>query len=101
MSRAFMPVAFATGPTPSLSRSRMPRGADTRRRAPTFEHLSPDDVGLGVLFVHTHEAIVVGNVETGSIALWNPAAERLFGWSEDEAVGQPIEILIPAPIVRL
>ena len=101
MSRPFAPVALASGPTPSPSRSHMPRGHTLRRRAPTFEQLSPHDVGLGTLFVHTHEAIIVGNVESGSIALWNPAAERLFGWTADEAIGQPIEILIPIPIVRL
>src|SRR5690349_9163362 len=101
MSRAFAPVALASGPTPSRSRSSTPRNITTRRRAPTFETLSPEDVGLGTLFTHTREAVVVGNVESASIALWNPAAERLFGWSADEAIGQPIETLIPAPIVRL
>lgn len=27
---------------------------------------------------------------------WNPAAERIFGWMRDEAIGQPFERLVPA-----
>ena len=29
------------------------------------------------------------------ITSWNPGAERMYGYTEDEAVGQPISILIP------
>lgn len=29
------------------------------------------------------------------IQLFNPAAERMFGWSNAEVVGQPLEVLIP------
>ena len=31
----------------------------------------------------------------GVITHWNAAAERLFGWSVAEAVGQPLELIIP------
>ncbi len=31
----------------------------------------------------------------GRIASWNPAAERLFGWTADEAVGQGLTFLSP------
>jgi PAS domain S-box-containing protein len=53
------------------------------------------------LFVHTRDAVVVGNVTTGRIALWNPAAERLLGWTAEQAIGKPIDLVIPASIVRL
>jgi PAS domain S-box-containing protein len=29
------------------------------------------------------------------VTLWNPAAERLFGWSESEMLGAPIETIVP------
>ncbi len=31
----------------------------------------------------------------GSIALWNAAAERVFGWSAAEALGQNLDLIIP------
>lgn len=83
------------------ARSGRPRIGTPHSRVSNHEVLRPSDVGLGQLFTLTREAVVVGNVETGRIALWNPAAERLFGWSAAEAVGRPLEILIPPAIMRL
>ena len=53
-----------------------------------------DDVKLDELVAAVGDAIVVCNA-TGSIILWNPAAERLFGFSESEALGQSLDIIIP------
>ena len=44
------------------------------------------------------DAVVIARLSTGRIELWNPAAERLFGFSAQEAIGQSIEILMPEPI---
>ncbi|MCY7385358.1 MAG: PAS domain S-box protein [Microcoleus sp. CAN_BIN18] len=33
-------------------------------------------------------AITVFSADDGIVKMWNPAAERIFGWSESEAVGQ-------------
>jgi PAS domain S-box-containing protein len=40
------------------------------------------------------DAMVVCDV-AGFITLWNPAAERMFGHSEAEALGQSLDIIIP------
>jgi PAS domain S-box-containing protein len=40
------------------------------------------------------DAIVVANAD-GSIAVWNPAAERIFGYTEREALGQSLDLIIP------
>jgi PAS domain S-box-containing protein len=38
---------------------------------------------------------VVGCDEKGAITLWNPAAERIFGFSQAEALGASLDIIIP------
>ncbi len=43
------------------------------------------------------DGIIVIN-ERGLIELFNPAAEKLFGYSRAEVLGKPVAILIPEPI---
>jgi nitric oxide dioxygenase len=31
----------------------------------------------------------------GQIAFWNPGAERVFGFSREEALGRPLDIIVP------
>ncbi len=57
--------------------------------------IDPEDVGIGRLFWTIPDAIVVGDVESGRIVLWNPAAEYMFAYSAQEAVGLSLEVLIP------
>jgi len=40
------------------------------------------------------DAIVVSGAD-GAITLWNPAAERMFGHSESEALGQSLDLIVP------
>lgn len=40
------------------------------------------------------DAIVVSDA-SGAITLWNPAAVRMFGFSEQEALGQSLDLIIP------
>jgi len=42
----------------------------------------------------SHDAIICKNLQ-GNITSWNFGAERMFGYAEAEALGQPITILIP------
>ena len=42
----------------------------------------------------TPDAIVYADAE-GMIGFWNKGAERVFGFSAAEAVGQPLDIIIP------
>src|SRR5262249_8734257 len=43
----------------------------------------------------TLDAIVVADPQ-GRITLFNPAAERVFGYRADEVVGRPLTLLMPA-----
>lgn len=55
----------------------------------------PTDLGLGELFFAARDAVIVGEAKSGRIVLWNDAARRLFGYSEEEIVGRLIEDLLP------
>lgn len=52
-------------------------------------------LGFGRLIFLTQEAVVAADAADQRIILWNPAAERLFGYSVEEAVGMPISNLVP------
>ncbi|HET7849988.1 MAG TPA: PAS domain S-box protein [Pseudolabrys sp.] len=54
---------------------------------------NPDAVASALLHSEA-DAIVVADRE-GIIRVWNPGAARIFGFSEDEAVGQSLDIIIP------
>ncbi len=40
------------------------------------------------------DGIIASDAE-GKIVLWNPGAERIFGWSEAEALGQTLDLITP------
>ena len=54
----------------------------------------PDDIDLSALLAAVGDAVVVCDAG-GAIRLWNPAAERMFGHSRTEALGQSLDLIIP------
>jgi PAS domain S-box-containing protein len=52
------------------------------------------DETLGQLVRGLADAVLVADTN-GTIVFWNGAAERLFGWSAPEAVGQRLDLIIP------
>lgn len=40
------------------------------------------------------DAIVISDAK-GAITLWNPAAERMFGFTREEALGKSLDLIIP------
>ncbi|MBS7540118.1 PAS domain-containing protein [Ancylobacter lacus] len=51
-------------------------------------------VDLSQLVASLGDAVVVSDLK-GDIVLWNPAAERIFGFTEAEALGQSLDLIIP------
>jgi PAS domain S-box-containing protein len=46
------------------------------------------------LVANTDHAVIVADTD-GVICFWNPGAERMFGYSRAEAVGETLDIIIP------
>jgi two-component system CheB/CheR fusion protein len=66
---------------------------DITQRKATEEQLSASEERLRLLIESvTDYAIIIQDVE-GRIEIWNPGAERIFGYTRAEAVGQSIEII--------
>ena len=62
---------------------------DARRlRDPAYDSLAGNIVEQAV------DAMIFADSE-GKIRLWNAAAERMFGFSSDEAIGRSLDLIIP------
>ena len=51
-------------------------------------------IDFGQLVRAMGDAVVVSDAR-GDIVLWNAAATRIFGFSEEEALGRPLDLIIP------
>jgi PAS domain S-box-containing protein len=51
-------------------------------------------IDLTQLVAAAGDAIIAADA-SGVIKLWNPAAERIFGFTESEALGQSLDLIIP------
>ena len=47
------------------------------------------------LIEHLADAVIFAD-RAGVIQLWNPGAQAVFGYSEDEVLGQRLDVIIPA-----
>ncbi|MCT7951181.1 PAS domain S-box protein [Ancylothrix sp. C2] len=63
-------------------------GIDITERREAEERLYETNLTLNRLIQSCPLAITVFDMETGIVKMWNPAAERIFGWSASEAIGQ-------------
>jgi len=65
------------------------------RPARTISGFRREDFG-DALIDSAADAIVASDVE-GAIVMWNAGAERIFGFTDDEALGASLDIIIPEP----
>jgi PAS domain S-box-containing protein len=88
---------FMSGVTEALHRmERRQRSAawqaETNRAA---AQASRDIMARWGALVESADDAIIGKTVDGLITSWNPAAERMFGYSAAEAVGQMITLIIP------
>ncbi len=60
------------------------------RRAPCMPH----DIDFAQLVSNVGDAVVVSD-EEGAIVVWNAAAERIFGFTQAEALGRSLDLITP------
>lgn len=73
--------------------------SETGGDPPCWTHLIPetgrvDDATLAAMVHQLADAVIIADRD-GDIVYWNTAAERVFGWTADQALGQPLELIIP------
>ncbi len=65
-----------------------------------IRNLAGRDTGESLRFhlaalVNSSSDAIIGEMLDGTITSWNKSAERIFGYSADEAIGKPIAMLLP------
>jgi len=68
---------------------------DVTERREAFMKLRASEQRLAGMFHHTPLAVILWNTQF-RVAEWNPAAERMFGYPVNEAIGQHASFLVPA-----
>ncbi len=69
-------------------------GQNLNRMAESLERSTEENRRLALIVKQTGDAILIHDMD-GNISFWNPAAERLFGYTANEIIGRSASLLTP------
>ncbi|MDE3117486.1 MAG: response regulator [Nitrospirota bacterium] len=78
----------------SAVRQALRHAEERTRRAHAEQSLKDSEAQLRSILESANDAIVTSD-SRGVILLWNRAAERIFGYTQEEVFGKPLTILMP------
>ena len=91
LARAFAAMAAEVGDkAEKLTRE----VAEHRRTGARLEHVVARERLFSAALESSDDAVLIHDLD-GKILAWNPAAERLYGYSADEALGRKTDFIIP------
>ena len=70
-------------------------GAETRAARRQAEAALLESAALLAAMVNSSSDAIIGKTLDGVITSWNGGAERIYGYSADQIVGQPVSVLVP------
>src|SRR5688572_3654536 len=70
------------------------RGAETPSTGHGLAEPATATAQLAAIVASAEDAIISKDLN-GLVTSWNPAAQRLFGYAADDAIGQSIRIIVP------
>ncbi len=60
-----------------------------------------EEIGLwSAAIVESLDDAIIAKTFDGVICAWNPAAERMFGYTQHEAIGRPIAMIVPLDLQK-
>jgi PAS domain S-box-containing protein len=86
---------FATSGKPRFDANGHFLGYRGTGRDVTAKKLAEEQQRLLAAIVESSDDAIIGKTLDGQITSWNPAAERIYGYTAAETIGRSIEIIVP------